>query len=108
MGLSEAFEATVAAKVEGRLKALHYTNINITSSKDENALDIVCTGTGHGNAPIAHKGQALMTEDGVTIKLSPCWGLSSEDHSRYAGMFGDISKAIEAANDKEGEQDPQQ
>ena len=107
--LTEEQEAKLAAILEDHLKGLNFINIKITSSsKDKNALDIVCTGTGRGNTPIAHKGTAVLNGDSIVMSLKPCWGLSSEDHDRYAGMFNVIAEAIVMANEQEGRQGAQQ
>lgn len=101
--LTEEQEARLASVLEGHLKELQFTNIKITSSKSKGALDIVCTGTGAGgNAPIAHKGVAVLQDGNLVVNLKPCWGLSSDDHDRYAGMFKDIAEAIDKANEQEG------
>lgn len=101
--LTEEQEAKLAAILEDHLKGLNFINIKITSSsKTKNALDIVCTGTGDGNAPLAHKGTAMLRGHGLVLNLKPCWGLSSDDHDRYAGMFKDIAEAIDKANEQEG------
>lgn len=107
--LTEEQEARIATRLEAHLKSRNFINIKITSSsKDKNALDIVCTGTGRGNMPIAHKGTAVLNGDSIVMSLKPCWGLSSEDHDRYAGMLKDIAKAIDKANEQEGQQGAQQ
>lgn len=101
--LTEEQEARIASLLEERLKELRFRNIKITTSTErKGALNIVCTGTGEGNAPIAHKGVAVLQGDSMALSLKPCWGLSGEDHARYLGMFKEIGEAIEKANKQEG------
>ena len=101
--LTEEQEARLASVLEDHLKGLNFINIKITSSsKTKNALDIVCTGTGDGNAPIAHKGVAVLQGDSMVLNLKLCWGLTGDDHARYSGMFKEIGEAIDKANKQEG------
>ena len=101
--LTEEQEARLASVLEEHLKELRFRNIKITTStKTKGALDIVCTGTGEGNAPIAHKGVAVLQGDNMVLNLKPCWGLTGEDHARYSGMFKEIGEAIDKANKQEG------